>query len=83
MIGKKITTLQEIYDLSLRRVAVCSYRRLYKHIPAAFVIGMPAKTVLHMINEGLYEYVSVLSVAIDTSGNTDAKEREDVEQRST
>jgi len=57
--GKRIETVQEIANLAeARRSVIPSYYRNARSMPAAFVIGMTARTVLTMINRGLHVYVT-------------------------
>ncbi len=52
--GKQIKTLEQINTLALNRKSVTW--GLNRRSPAAWVISMQARSVLLLINSGLYEY---------------------------
>ena len=52
----RIRSLDGLMQAVRRRRAVVVPSRSNIRMPAAFVIGMPAMTVLHYIKEGLYIY---------------------------
>lgn len=58
MRGKQISSPEGLLELALKKKAVAYWNSHGKldHMAAAFMIGMPFKTVMHLINKGIYIY---------------------------
>jgi hypothetical protein len=53
---EKVETLQRLMELAQQRRAVYCPSRNWQRKPAAFVIGMPGRTIAGFIEAGLYVY---------------------------
>ena len=62
MIGRRITTLNQLYVLALKRKSIVYGYRL-KPVPAAFVIGWPGRTLYNLLQSGVYLYVRTAKVS--------------------
>ena len=60
---KRIRTLNQLHKLALNHKTVVW--RGIKPKPAAFMMGMPARTILMFIERGLYEYKKIEKIYVD------------------